>query len=82
MINLYDDIAIAKIDERVHNELNSLFSSSMNLNEKSPNKSVELGMCPSSTLDVVPLASFPPFIYTDQDWDGDDLLYVDSHVPY
>lgn len=74
VINLDDDNEIAKIDEQVHNELNSLFSSSMRLNDDPPNKSVELRACPSLALDVFPLSSFPPSIHTDQDWDANDLL--------
>jgi hypothetical protein len=62
VINLDNDEEVAKIDEEVHVELNNLFSSSMSLNDKS---SVELGVCPSTTLDIFPLASFPPSIYTD-----------------
>jgi hypothetical protein len=60
MINLDDD-QIVKIDEEVHDELNTFFDSSMNLNDKS---SVELGDCPSIALDVISLYSFSPFFYT------------------
>lgn len=67
MINLDDDDKIAKMDEEVHNELNTFFSSSMNLNDNSPKKSVELGASPSSTLIVVPLDSCPPSTYIEQD---------------
>lgn len=74
MIKLDDDDEIAKIDEEVHNELNLLFSSSMSSNENPPYKSVILGNDPSTTLDVAPLASFPPFAYVEQDWDVDTLL--------
>lgn len=47
VINIDDDIEFEKIDEQVHNELNLLFWSSMSLNDDPPNKSVELGTCPS-----------------------------------
>jgi hypothetical protein len=39
VINLDDEDEVAKIDEEVHNELNTLFSSFMSLNDKS---SIEL----------------------------------------
>jgi hypothetical protein len=65
VINLDDVIEIAKIYDEVHNELNSLFSSSMSLNDESPNNSVELGACPSLALHVVPLASYPDSTYID-----------------
>lgn len=43
-INLDDDIDIGKIDEQLHNDLNSFFFSSMNVND---DKSIELGACPN-----------------------------------
>jgi hypothetical protein len=46
-INLDDD-DIAKIYDEVHNELNTLFTSSMNLMDDSSTKSVELGENPST----------------------------------
>jgi hypothetical protein len=73
-INL-DEKNITKIDEKVHNELNTLFSSSMSLFDESSTKSVELGDNPSMALDVIPLASFLPVTcYTEQDWEVDDLI--------
>lgn len=81
VINLDDEDKIAKIDERVHNELNLLFSKSMNLDGgnreiffMSDLPCVELGDAPSTTLVIVPLASCLPSIYDEQDWDVDDLL--------
>jgi hypothetical protein len=70
LVNLDDD-DIAKIDEEVGDELNTLFASSMSLNDKS---SVQLGDFPSTALDFFPLATFSPSIYTDRDWEVDDVL--------
>lgn len=63
MINLDDDDEVAKIDEEVHNELNTLFSSFMSLNDKSLINSVEPSTSPSLTLAVFPLASFPSLVH-------------------
>jgi hypothetical protein len=68
VINLDGDDEVAKIDEEVYVELSTLFSSSISLNEKS---SVELGVCPSTAMDIVPLASGLSSIYTDRDWEVD-----------
>lgn len=62
MINLDDDDEIVKIDEEVHNDLNALFSTSMNLDgcnyddppKKSASPHMELGDYPSMTL-IFPL---------------------------
>lgn len=74
MINLDDDDEVVKIDEEVHNELNTLFFSSMSIINNSPKKSVQLGGDPSSTLSIVPLTSCPPFVYNEHDWDMNDLI--------
>jgi hypothetical protein len=74
VINLDDDDEVAKIDEQVHDELNPLFSSYIGLNENSPKKNIEFDDDPSFTLVIVPLASYPPFTYDEQDWELDDLL--------
>jgi hypothetical protein len=71
---LYDDNESSKIDEEVHKMLNLLVSSSMSLNDDPIKKSFELGAYPIFALDVVPLASYPPFAYTNQYWDANDLL--------
>lgn len=63
-----DDEDIFKIDE-VHNDLNTLFSFSMSLNDKSPTTSVELGTSASLALTIVPLDSHPPSQYTKHDWE-------------
>lgn len=47
VINLDDNDEVAKIDKEVHNELNTLFSSSMSLNDNYLKKSVEHGDDPS-----------------------------------
>jgi hypothetical protein len=73
-INLYDD-DVAKIDDKVHNEINTLFLSFMNLIDDSSMKSVELGDNPSMELDVIPLDSLiPSTCYIEQDWEANDLL--------
>jgi hypothetical protein len=41
---------------------------------KSDKKSVELGTCPSLTLNAIPFSSFPPSTYNEQDCDVDDFL--------
>jgi hypothetical protein len=70
VINLDDDNM-----EKVHNELNTLFTSSMSLIDDSSTKNVERGKNPCMTLDVIPLAIFPlSACYIDQDWEADDLL--------
>jgi hypothetical protein len=60
VINL-DEEEITKNDDIVYNELNTLFSSSMSLNNDSCKKSVQLGENPTMALDVIPFAIFPPF---------------------
>jgi hypothetical protein len=73
-INL-DEKDIAKIDDEVHNELNTLFAISMSLADDYSMKSVEIGDSHSMELDVIPLASWPPVTcYTKQYWEADDLL--------
>lgn len=82
VVNLDDNKETTKIDE-VHNYLNFLFSSSMILNDNNYGDPVKLsdaphvqpGDSPSTTLDVVPLASDLHSIHTKQDWDADDLLH-------
>lgn len=74
LINLDNDDEIAKIDEKVHNDLNTLFSYSMSLNEKSPKMSVEPSASLIPALSLVPLASFPPSAYHEHDWEVDELL--------
>lgn len=63
IINLDHDDDVAKIDEEVHNELNTLIPSSMSLDNTSLTKSVEPSASPSLALSLVPLASFPPLVY-------------------
>lgn len=69
-----DDKEITKINEEVHNDLNSLFSSTMSLNDKYPIPSEENGTFPSSTLAILPLDNQLPSQYTKHDWEEDDLL--------
>lgn len=69
-----DDVMIAKIYEEVHNYLNSLFSSTMSLKDKSPPPSEEPGMNPSSVLVIIPLDSQPSSHYTKHYCEADDFL--------
>jgi hypothetical protein len=70
-----DDDDIAKNVDEVHNDLNTLFTTSMSLIDDSSTMSVELGENPSMALDFIPFSSFLPFeCYTKQYWEEDDLL--------
>lgn len=79
VINLDDD-ETTKIDEEVHNVLNLLFPSSMILNNNNHNDPpkytnspcVEPSGVPSMT--IIPLASYLPSSYDEQDWDANKLL--------
>jgi hypothetical protein len=74
VINLDED-NMNKIDDEVNNELNTLFSSSMNLDNDFAMKSGELGDNPSLALAIVYLASFLSLAYyTNQDWEEDEFL--------
>jgi hypothetical protein len=74
VINLDDD-DIAKIDDKVCNESNTLFTSSISLVDDYSTKSIKIGENHSISLDVIPLASFPPSTwYTKQDWEADEFL--------
>lgn len=74
MINLDDDDKIAKIDEEMHNYLNTLFSSSMSLNKKYPIQSDEPNTSHGLGLSIVPLPSYMTFDSHDNDWEVDDLF--------
>jgi hypothetical protein len=68
IVIILDEEDIAKNDDEVHNELNTLFTSSMNLDDNSSMKSGKLGDNPISTLVVIPLAIFLPLAcYIDPD---------------
>jgi hypothetical protein len=73
-LNLDDDDMEIFYDE-VHNELKTLFASSMNLIDDSSSNIVELGENPSMALDFIPLASWSPYAcYTKQDSEANDLI--------
>jgi hypothetical protein len=70
-----DEDDVKKIDDEVHNELNTLVVSFMNLDNNSTMKSGKMGDNPSSELAITSLGSFPPPAhYTNQDWKANDLL--------
>lgn len=59
VINLDED-SMKKIDDELHYQLNTIFDSSMILDDDFVMKSGELHDNPSSALPIVPLDSFPP----------------------
>jgi hypothetical protein len=77
VINLDDDDEIIKFDEEVHNELNLLFFSPINLNgsnhDDPSKKSVSLVDYHSMAL-VSPLDIYLPFIYNEKYLDANDPL--------